>query len=367
MSTAKTDDIAEKAAAMLEFRKYRDAGLPVPPEVRARHVQATNDRYATGPEPGEKIPEFALPDQQGALRTLENLAGPNGLFLVFHRSAEWCQYCRSSLVELELSRKLFEDNGVRLAAISYDAQDKLALFSQQQSIGYPLLSDRDSAVIRRFGIANLNMAPGLKAHGVPHPVEYLVSADGTVIRKYFVPNYMHRVTGSSVALREFSAVSKDASTATLKSGAFRVIVGFASGRAFSGQEVGFFAKFAVQPGWHVYGSPLPPAYTATTLTFDQAHVLRQDLQMPEAAKLHIPVLGETLPVYSSTFEARGTLLLKHPLPQGSVVFKGRLDFQLCSDTICEPPQTLPFELLLDLQTFVISERERKLNEQQKKS
>jgi hypothetical protein len=82
-------DLAEKAAAMREFRRLRDAGLPVPGEVRERHVQATNDGYATGPDPGERIPDFALPDQHGAIRSLHDLAGPKGLLLVFHRSADW--------------------------------------------------------------------------------------------------------------------------------------------------------------------------------------------------------------------------------------------------------------------------------------
>jgi len=82
-------DLAEKAAAMREFRRLREAGLPVPSEVRARHVWATNDGYATGPNPGERVPEFSLPDQRGAIRNLTNLAGPNGLLLVFHRSAGW--------------------------------------------------------------------------------------------------------------------------------------------------------------------------------------------------------------------------------------------------------------------------------------
>jgi hypothetical protein len=82
-------DLAEKAAAMREFRRLRDAGLPVPAEARERHLWATNDGYATGPDPGERIPEFALPDQSGAIRKLDGLSGPNGLFLVFHRSADW--------------------------------------------------------------------------------------------------------------------------------------------------------------------------------------------------------------------------------------------------------------------------------------
>jgi hypothetical protein len=82
-------DLSEKTAAMREFRKLRDAGLPVPEEVRDRHVQATNDRYATGPDPGEPIPHFALPDQTGSIRRLKDLAGSAGLLLVFHRSADW--------------------------------------------------------------------------------------------------------------------------------------------------------------------------------------------------------------------------------------------------------------------------------------
>jgi hypothetical protein len=82
-------DLSEKAGAMREFRRLRDAGLPVPEEVRDRHVQATNDGYATGPNPGERIPDFALPDQSGSLRSLKDLAGASGLFLVFHRSADW--------------------------------------------------------------------------------------------------------------------------------------------------------------------------------------------------------------------------------------------------------------------------------------
>jgi hypothetical protein len=89
MSDKAPHDLAEKAAAMREFRRLRDLGLPVPPEVRDRHVRATNDGYATGPDPGERIPEFTLPDQYGAIRSLRDLTGPNGLLLVFHRSADW--------------------------------------------------------------------------------------------------------------------------------------------------------------------------------------------------------------------------------------------------------------------------------------
>ncbi len=89
MANAIPPDLAEKAAVMREFRRLRAAGEAVPPELYAKHVWATNDHYATGPEPGERIPDFTLADQDGRTRSLGDLTGPNGLLLVFHRSADW--------------------------------------------------------------------------------------------------------------------------------------------------------------------------------------------------------------------------------------------------------------------------------------
>lgn len=43
-------DLAEKAAIMREFGELRAAGKPVPAELHAKHVNATNHRYTTGPD-----------------------------------------------------------------------------------------------------------------------------------------------------------------------------------------------------------------------------------------------------------------------------------------------------------------------------
>ncbi len=42
-----------------------------------------------GPQVGERVPDFSLPDQNGELRTLNPIMGPNGAMLLFHRSAYW--------------------------------------------------------------------------------------------------------------------------------------------------------------------------------------------------------------------------------------------------------------------------------------
>jgi AhpC/TSA family/Disulphide bond corrector protein DsbC len=252
---------------------------------------------------------------------------------------------------------MLEKNGVRIAAVSYDSPETLAAFAQKHAIKFPLLSDKDSETIRRFGIFNFNMAPDLRSYGVPHPVEFLVAPEGTVVKRYFVPNYQHRVTGSAVALREFGTVNDGAPVVTLKSGALVVEIGFPSAKAFAGQEVSFFARFAVRRGWHIYGNPVPSSYAATSITFDGPDVVSQRLELPAAEMFKVHSLAETLPMYRGSFQGIGSLVLKHPLPEGELVLPGHLRFQQCSDTVCEPPQILPFGLALTLEPFLVSERD----------
>ena len=47
------------------------------------------DVASLGPQVGERVPAFSLPDQNGQLRTLESILGPNGALLLFNRSADW--------------------------------------------------------------------------------------------------------------------------------------------------------------------------------------------------------------------------------------------------------------------------------------
>ena len=52
-------------------------------------AQAQPDVQKIGPQVGERVPDFSLVDQSGATRTLQSVAGKNGLMLVFFRSADW--------------------------------------------------------------------------------------------------------------------------------------------------------------------------------------------------------------------------------------------------------------------------------------
>ncbi len=47
------------------------------------------DVSVLGPQVGDMVPEFSLPDQNGEVWTRESIMGDNGAMLVFVRSADW--------------------------------------------------------------------------------------------------------------------------------------------------------------------------------------------------------------------------------------------------------------------------------------
>jgi len=56
--------------------------------VSALAAQTPNPQ-SLGPQAGEHVPDFSLPDQHGNTRTLRSTFGPKGAVLVFFRSADW--------------------------------------------------------------------------------------------------------------------------------------------------------------------------------------------------------------------------------------------------------------------------------------
>ena len=54
-----------------------------------------------GPQVGDRLADFRLKDQSGREWTRDTLMGSGGLMLVFSRSADWCPYCKTQLVELQ--------------------------------------------------------------------------------------------------------------------------------------------------------------------------------------------------------------------------------------------------------------------------
>ena len=63
--------------------------LPLAVSTGAAQERTPVDVASLGPQIGEIVPDFSLPDQNGRIRTRDSILGPNGAILLFHRSADW--------------------------------------------------------------------------------------------------------------------------------------------------------------------------------------------------------------------------------------------------------------------------------------
>jgi hypothetical protein len=186
---------------------------------------------------------------------------------------------------------------------------------------------------------------------MPFPGQYLIGADRTVREKFFLPDYQTRISGSEVLLRNFAGSVGENAT-VIQAEDLRVTVRLSNARSFGGHRLGFEVEFALEPGWHIYGSPLPENYSPTSLKFDDELVANQSLDFPKPTLVKFDALGETLPVYQGDFKAVGELLLKSKIKPGPHKLAGTLVFQECSNDLCKVPRSVGFEVPIRVDAHV---------------
>jgi hypothetical protein len=136
----------------------------------------------------------------------------------------------------------------------------------------------------------------------------------------------------------------------LRADEVKAAIRLSSPSASAGGTVALTAHFAVAPGWHIYGAPLPAGedLTPTSLSFGPELAARQSVKMPLPTPLHFAALGETLPVYQGDFTSSVELQLKPGLKPGPQTITGTLRFQECNDSLCKMPRTVNFTLPLQI-------------------
>jgi hypothetical protein len=169
-----------------------------------------------------------------------------------------------------------------------------------------------------------------------------------------------RAQAGSLALPDDSGAAPAANNAVaivpvkdgvdLRADDLKAAIRLASPSAPAGGKVALTAHFAVAPGWHIYGAPLPPGedLTPTTLSFGEDVAAHQSVTMPPPVPLHFEALGETLPVYQGDFTSSAELQLKPDLEPGPQTISGTLRFQECNNSLCKMPRTVEFTLPLQI-------------------
>ncbi|MBK9168486.1 MAG: redoxin domain-containing protein [Bryobacterales bacterium] len=156
--------------------------------------------FRTGPDIGERLPEFTLPDQHGRIVRLSGARAGRPAVVHFFRTVRWCPFCVLQLIDLQEAVREFESERIPVFAICNEPVDVLAEFAQVERITYSLLSDSDASYIRTVGVLNTAVAADDPAFGMPYPGSFLINREGRVFEKRFHPDVRVREPMSSLLL-----------------------------------------------------------------------------------------------------------------------------------------------------------------------
>jgi peroxiredoxin Q/BCP len=100
---------------------------------------------------GDRVVEFELPDQKGAMRSITSLLNDGPIALFFYPAA-MTPGCTKEACHFRDLANDFAAVGASRVGISTDPVAKQAKFSDTQRFDYPLLSDADGTVAAAFGV-----------------------------------------------------------------------------------------------------------------------------------------------------------------------------------------------------------------------
>ena len=100
---------------------------------------------------GDVVTDFELPDETGTPRRLAELLADGPVVLFFYPAALSIGCTMESCHFRDLIGE-FKAVGAQPVGISADRVERQQRFAEKHSLGYPLLSDRDQAVARQFGV-----------------------------------------------------------------------------------------------------------------------------------------------------------------------------------------------------------------------
>jgi peroxiredoxin len=97
-------------------------------------------------------------------------------------------------IEQNLSK--LNEAGIRPVAISVDTPEESRNLAQSQGYTFPILSDRNAEVIRRYDLAHAKA--GIKGEDIARPAEFLIDSSGTVRWIHLTENYWVRARPEQV-------------------------------------------------------------------------------------------------------------------------------------------------------------------------
>ena len=144
--------------------------------------------------PGDKAPDFTLPDADGTPVSLSSLRGRR--VIVYFYPAAMTPGCTTQACDFRDNLNSLAAAGLSVLGISPDSPAKLAKFRDRDNLTFPLLSDPGHEVEEAYGAYGEKTLYGKRAVGVIRST-FVIGTDGVIERAY----YNVKATGHVARLR----------------------------------------------------------------------------------------------------------------------------------------------------------------------
>ena len=135
-------------------------------------------------QPGDRVEDFALADQTGAVRHLSDFLAAGPVVLFFYPAAMTYGCTKESCHFRDLKAD-FDAVGANRVGMSAHSVDKQLQFAQKHDFDYPLLSDVDRTVAEAFGVKRRSNLLKVKRS------TFVIDTDSTLIAQLHSEVSMH--------------------------------------------------------------------------------------------------------------------------------------------------------------------------------
>src|SRR5689334_12161558 len=158
------------------------------------------------PRPGEPMPPFLLPDDNGRLVSLRSMLVKGPVALMFFRG-HWCPYCRLNVRAVIQAMDRITAMGAQVVAIMPELQEYAERFKAESGAPFPVLTDLDNGYALSLNLAiwlgadiqqllsyqNLADFHGNDGWVLPIPATFVVGRDGLVKARFVDPDFRKRM------------------------------------------------------------------------------------------------------------------------------------------------------------------------------
>ena len=243
-------------------------------------------------------------------------------------------------MELQAVADQIRERGWGLAAITIDEPPVLARFASERRLTYPLFGGKKA--IAAVGLTDPRFANDPKRAGAPHPVIYLLDANGRITARFFEEE---QVSLASVLARlgiETKGGAAQAQSSSSPSADVRIWL--PDVQVSPGATVSIAFDITPKAGMHLY-APGDHSYTPVTVSVNPKDgIAPRAVSLPPGTPYTFEPLNETVNVFARAFTAFQDIRVMPDVAGSDLFVRGRLEYQACDDVVCYPAHRVSFEV-----------------------